>query len=233
MSGKPNGQAEVRMKMSHPAAGYAAGTLQTVRPGGNAAVPRTGEGMRRSALASEHGWEDYATVLARLLEAADGALERDTEAARECICRALALLGADIARESSRDSSAPCMAAGGLAPWQIRKLVNHVEANCSEELRAGDMAKIARLSTSYFTRAFKASFGETPHAYVMRRRIKHAQAMMLETDQALGAIAIACGFADQAHFSRRFRQATGTRPQSWRGVRRSGFDTSQGPDMAA
>jgi transcriptional regulator GlxA family with amidase domain len=99
--------------------------------------------------------------------------------------------------------------------------VEYIDANCTENLRGADLARVAKLSTSYFIRAFKASFGETPHAYVIGRRITLAQAMMLETDDPLGLIAVACGFSDQAHFCRRFRLATGTRPQNWRGTRRS------------
>jgi AraC family transcriptional regulator len=168
--------------------------------------------------------DDYAVVLARLLEAADRALEGDAASARDYIARALALLCPNSGRVEQADNRhrsapMPCVR-GGLAPWQIRKLVDYVEANCAEDLHGADMARIARLSTSYFIRAFKASFGVTPHAYVIRRRIAQAMTMMLETDAPLGRIALACGFSDQAHFCRRFRQATGTRPQNWRGARR-------------
>jgi AraC-like DNA-binding protein len=62
-------------------------------------------------------------------------------------------------------------------------------------------------------------FGETPHAYVIRRRMAQAKSMMLETDSPLGHIAVACGFSDQAHFSRRFRELAGIPPQRWRSAR--------------
>jgi AraC family transcriptional regulator len=181
--------------------------------------------------------EQYATVLARLLEAADDAIENDPMSARNCIGRALALLrpasGQPWKKESAPITRAPC-ARGGLAPWQIRQVVNHIDANCAENLRGTDLARVAKLSTSYFIRPFKASFGETPHAYVIRRRIMHAQDMMLETDESLGLIAVACGFSDQAHFCRRFRMATGMRPQNWRGARRGkSTGTGRGRPAAA
>jgi AraC family transcriptional regulator len=160
----------------------------------------------------------YAAVLARLLEAADDALARDPGSAKCCIARALALLE-DSGGSANLESPRIDCALGGLAPWQVRKLVGHVAANCTERLRTGDLAQIAKLSTSYFIRAFKVTFGETPHAYVIRCRIELAKGMMLETDTALGHIAAACGFSDQAHFSRRFRDLVGMPPQRWRSVR--------------
>ncbi len=172
--------------------------------------------------------KQYAAVLARLLEAADGALARDPDSAKGCIARALALLQPSI-NEDGRASAilerarTEC-ARGGLAPWQVRRLVGHVAANCTERLPTGDLARIAKLSTSYFIRAFKVTFGETPHAYVIRCRIELAKGMMMETDTPLGHIAVVCGFSDQAHFSRRFRELAGMPPQRWRSVRQSETD---------
>ena len=153
--------------------------------------------------------------LARLLTAADAALASNPGSAKHCIARALAMLEPRIMQRAPTEC-----ARGGLAPWQVRRLVDYVEANCTEKLRSEDLAHIAKLSVGYFIRAFKATFGETPHAYVIRRRIMQAKAMMLETNMPLGQIAIACGFSDQAHFSRRFREVVSTSPQRWRHARR-------------
>jgi len=78
------------------------------------------------------------------------------------------------------------------------------------------MARVAARSVCYFSRAFKVSFGETPHAYVMRRRVRRAQELMLNSDEPLSHIALACGFADQAHLSRLFRREVGATPSAWR-----------------
>jgi AraC family transcriptional regulator len=161
----------------------------------------------------------YAAVLARLLEAADGALARDPGSAKDCIALLEPSINADGRPSAILKSARTKGACGGLAPWQARRLVDHVEANCTEKLRSGDLARIAKLSIGYFIRAFKVTFGETPHAYVIRCRIVKAEAMMLETDWPLGQIGVACGFSDQAHFSRRFREMAGTSPQRWRSVR--------------
>lgn len=79
------------------------------------------------------------------------------------------------------------------------------------------LAGLAGLSLAEFARGFRAAMGESPHAYLTRRRIEHAQALLLaHPAQPLAEVAAALGFADQAHFSRRFRQVTGTTPARFR-----------------
>lgn len=107
-----------------------------------------------------------------------------------------------------------------LAPWQARRVAAHIDAHLSQNLRLTDLAAIARLSSSYFSRAFKGSFGQAPHAFIIERRIVRAQQEMLAADEPLSQIAIACGFADQAHLSRAFRRLTGRTPHAWRRARR-------------
>jgi AraC-like DNA-binding protein len=107
-----------------------------------------------------------------------------------------------------------------LAPWQAHRVVAHIDANLGQNLRLSDLAAIARLSSSYFSRAFKGSFGKAPHAFIIERRIVRAQQEMLSADDPLSQIAIACGFADQAHLSRAFRRLTGRTPHAWRRARR-------------
>jgi len=55
-----------------------------------------------------------------------------------------------------------------------------------------------------------------PHAYVIRQRIRRAQRLMLQTDDALSQIACLCGLTDQAHLTRLFRRMVGTTPKVWR-----------------
>jgi AraC-like DNA-binding protein len=76
------------------------------------------------------------------------------------------------------------------------------------------------LSASYFSRAFKVSFGETFSKYVARRRTERAQELMVMTDERLCEIALSCGFADQSHFTRVYQRQVGSSPASWRRQRR-------------
>jgi transcriptional regulator GlxA family with amidase domain len=97
-------------------------------------------------------------------------------------------------------------ARGGLAPWQKRKVERYLQDNIGQSMCMNEMAKQVRLSVSHFCRAFKKSFGDTPHAYVIRLRLELARKLMLSTDEPLSQIALSCGLADQAHLSKLFRR---------------------------
>jgi AraC family transcriptional regulator len=110
---------------------------------------------------------------------------------------------------------------GGLAPWAIRKVKVHIESNLDSPIRSEELAAIARLTPCHFIRAFRASFGDSPIAYVIRRRVERAQGLMLSTNEPLSQIAINCGFADQAYLCRLFRRIVGESPAAWRRARLS------------
>lgn len=103
-----------------------------------------------------------------------------------------------------------------LAPWQMRRITAHIDANLDTALRVEELARIARLSQSYFARAFSGSFGCPPHRFVTRCRLERAKELMLKADVSLRQIATDCGFADQAHFSRIFLKFIGDSPARWR-----------------
>ena len=105
---------------------------------------------------------------------------------------------------------------GGLAPWRVARLNRYIEANLAAPLTLSELAPQAQLSTSHFIRAFKISFGTTPRAYVLRKRLERAQELMRSTPDALADIAAACGLCDQSHLTRLFRRFTGMSPQQWR-----------------
>jgi AraC family transcriptional regulator len=168
------------------------------------------------------------TVVSELIETIADALSKDREAARECVRYASATL---LACARDTDESVDATAAeineqgryrGGLAPWQVRNVTSYIDANLSASLSCEALARLANLSVSYFARAFKCTFGYSPHEFLMRRRMERAQGLMLQTDAPLAQIALECGFADQAHLSRLFLRLTGERPATWRRARFSG-----------
>ncbi|HEX4158426.1 MAG TPA: AraC family transcriptional regulator [Rhizomicrobium sp.] len=110
----------------------------------------------------------------------------------------------------------PAAARGGLAPWQKRKVERYLQDNLEHSICMTELAKEARLSVSHFCRAFKTSFGDTPHAYVVRLRLELARKLMLSTDEPLSQIALSCGLADQAHLSKLFRRIYHDTPNAWR-----------------
>jgi len=104
----------------------------------------------------------------------------------------------------------------GLAPWQARKVKEFIDASLDSTIRLRDCASKARLSASYFSHAFRATFGTTVCDYIRRRRVERAQRLMLLSSEPLSQIALACGFADQAHYCRVFRDVVGSSPNVWR-----------------
>lgn len=152
-------------------------------------------------------------IAVEILRRACLALDSDARAAKREIHRALELL-LDSAIQAPFDHPV-----SGLAPWQARKVVDHVLANLEMPIRVEDLANVTRLSTSHFSRAFRLSFHTSPHAYIVALRVARARALMLKGNERMSQIAMACGFADQAHFSRAFHRKVGCAPGLWRRAR--------------
>ncbi|WP_137133308.1 AraC family transcriptional regulator [Rhizobium sp. FKY42] len=153
--------------------------------------------------------------LTRLLVHAMSLVEQNEEGAMELIRKASELVGNTEISESPSPSTR-----GGLAPWQVSRIKRHIEKELAGRINIDDLALITRLSTSYFSAAFRASFGTSPHDYICRRRIDHAKQLMLTTDTPLCEIALDCGLADQSHLCRVFRRITGQTPAAWRRAER-------------
>ncbi len=111
--------------------------------------------------------------------------------------------------------------AAGLAPWQEKRVARYIVQHATNTIQVRDLAAIARLSVSHFSRAFRSSFGAPPYALVCRYRVREAMRLMLITTWPLVEIADACGFADQSHFTRTFQRHADTSPGRWRRLRRS------------
>jgi AraC family transcriptional regulator len=109
---------------------------------------------------------------------------------------------------------------GGLAPWQLKRAKEFMEANLSTSVRLSELADLTRLSQSQFGRAFKASTGLAPHRWQMNLRINRAQQLLLDGETTLAQIALVTGFSEQSHLTRVFRRIVGVSPGSWRRDRR-------------
>jgi transcriptional regulator GlxA family with amidase domain len=159
------------------------------------------------------GYSPVPTEVAVLLNDAEASLRSDREFARACVARALVLLQADFVPIDSDPSPDPH---GGLAGWQVRRVVAYIEAHLESTVRVKDLAEVTCLSASHFSRAFKQSVGQAPMTYVIRQRIRLAQQMLLTTEESMSQIALACGMCDQAHLTRVFRRVVGDSPMAWR-----------------
>ncbi|MGF6711672.1 AraC family transcriptional regulator [Luteibacter sp. W1I16] len=157
------------------------------------------------------------STVTRLLEQALTAAETDLATTRACVAQVAALLEREQAPAVAKEQAPARRRVGaGLAPWQARRVAAHVDENLAFPITIDHLSTIAGLSSSYFCRAFKDTFGEPPHAYIMRRRVERAQSLMLQTREPLSQIALACGLSDQAHLCNLFRRLVGQSPSHWR-----------------
>jgi AraC family transcriptional regulator len=153
-----------------------------------------------------------ANSLAQLLETARREFERDSEAAKASLVTASHILQAEIERCSGANGSTR----GGLAAWQVVRVRAYVDSNLHRTIHIRDLSAVARLSPAHFSRQFKLAVGQSPHAYVVRRRLERACHLMMTSAEPLSEIALSVGFSDQAHLCRLFRQAFGQSPANWR-----------------
>jgi AraC family transcriptional regulator len=105
---------------------------------------------------------------------------------------------------------------GRLLTWQARKISDYIESHINGPVLVADLCALIQRSEAHFSRSFKRTFGESPHSFIVRRRVGLAAQYMLTTDAPLIDIALRCGFTDQAHMCKHFRQAMGQTPAAWR-----------------
>ncbi len=111
----------------------------------------------------------------------------------------------------------------GLAPApqlddrRLARAVDYVETHIAAPLTVGELAGAACMSPSAFSRAFRTVTGETPWAFVRRRRLERAAERMVRTDDTLMQVAADCGFADASHLVRCWKRAYGTTPRGDKG----------------
>lgn len=104
----------------------------------------------------------------------------------------------------------------GFGPADREFLRDHIERHLAEPLQLRQLAALVGLSPSGLSRAFKASFGLAPHAYVLQRRLERARQLLRGSRLPLTDVALACGFASQSHFTDAFTLRVGQPPGRYR-----------------
>jgi AraC family transcriptional regulator len=103
-----------------------------------------------------------------------------------------------------------------LAPWQVRRITEFVEAGIGAELRIADLATLVGVSVGHFHRAFRATTGRTPLMYINEARVRRALSVMAVENISVAALALRVGFLSPSHFTRIFRRFTGLSPSDVR-----------------
>lgn len=129
-------------------------------------------------------------------------------AAEEAMLRFLRLLSTRHSSWSVRDDVAP-------RPSAIATIAREfIDAHFAERIQLGTLAGICEVSPFHLIRAFRASVGVPPHAYLKQRRVAEAMAM-LQRGAPIARAAYACGFSDQSHLTRAFKRTYGFPPGAY------------------
>lgn len=168
-------------------------------------APRAGLGCPGPGLV-----DPWLATLARRIAALD-----DPPTPIEAGYLGLAALAHLVARYSER-GGASFVAKGGLATWQLKRVLEAIEADLAGELTLAELAATCRLSPFHFARSFRRSTGQPPHAYVTNRRIARAKDLLADRRASVIDVAAAVGFDNPGHFAKVFRRSTGVTPSRYR-----------------
>jgi AraC family transcriptional regulator len=161
---------------------------------------------------------DWMHDVVALLDAAIGHLHQE-HAAHGAILEAAALLRRRVDPQPMEGAADDGKAR--LLAWQARKVLDYIDRHITGRVLVADLCALVGRSEAHFSRSFKGTFGCSPHAFMVRRRVEMAAKYMLQTVMSLRDIALGCGFVDQAHLCKHFRVATGETPAAWRRAKRA------------
>ena len=162
--------------------------------------------------------ESLPAAISSLIDGAVTFFDADRDASRRYLLRASALLRAKRQARGGADGSRKSLSRGGLAAWQLHRLIDYIEPLLGEQITAKDLADRINISVGQLYRAFKVSVGVSPSHYITGRRVELACVMIKTTRAPLAQVAIACGLCDQSHLCRVFRRTLGMTPAAWRRV---------------
>ena len=91
-----------------------------------------------------------------------------------------------------------------------------MDRDYARPLNVAALAKVTHTSEAHFIRTFRATFGETPHRYLQRRRVERAMFLLRETDRSVSEICLDVGFNSLGTFSRTFQEIVGDPPTTYR-----------------
>ena len=98
----------------------------------------------------------------------------------------------------------------------LRRARDRMDREYASGLRVSDLAAAAHMSTGHFQRSFKAGYGETPHSYLMTRRVERAMMLLRGRAMSVTEVCMAVGASSLGSFSSRFTELVGETPSAYR-----------------
>jgi AraC family transcriptional regulator len=109
--------------------------------------------------------------------------------------------------------------AHGLSPLQLKRVIDFIRAHLNQDLSLASLAAQTGFSSYHFARLFRQTVGESPHQFVLRQRLETACHLLERTKMSPAQIALECGFANQSHLTRLFKQRFDLTPHAFRVLR--------------
>jgi AraC family transcriptional regulator len=122
----------------------------------------------------------------------------------------------DLARHLRAIDPEPEMIAGGLAPWQLRRIVGYIDSHPGATGNVTELSALCGISCRHLRRLFKQTTKQTLHEYVRDAWVAKAKSLLCDTELPLKEISSQIGFTDPSSFSMAFRRATGAAPRTFR-----------------
>lgn len=155
-------------------------------------------------------------VLANLTRALVPALERPEQASRLFVDQLATAIGIHLVQRYGGRASESAARKRKLSRSHEVLAKNLLLEKLDGEISILDVSRACNLSRGYFIRAFRETTGMTPYKWLLNERITRAREMLRGSQAGLSEVAVACGFADQSHFTRVFSSVVGTTPGDWR-----------------
>lgn len=167
-----------------------------------------------TALSAETASKDI--VLANLARALIPALEKPEESSALFIDQMATAIGTYLVHRYGGRPIASATRSRSLSRSHEHLAKSLLLENLDGNISISEVAQACNLSRGYFIRAFRETTGMTPHQWLLSERIDRARDLLRTSNAPLAEVAIACGFADQSHFTRVFSTIVGATPGNWR-----------------
>nr|WP_232328506.1 AraC family transcriptional regulator [Kibdelosporangium sp. MJ126-NF4]CEL22830.1 Transcriptional regulator, AraC family [Kibdelosporangium sp. MJ126-NF4]CTQ89970.1 Transcriptional regulator, AraC family [Kibdelosporangium sp. MJ126-NF4] len=161
-------------------------------------------------LAEELGSTD--PLLEQLALALDAVVREWEPSALTYVDQVTALLASQLIRRHSAGHAVPEPRQTGLSHRQFERVRDLLAERLDTPVPLKDMAAVAGLSVSQFSRQFKLTTGHAPHRFLLRMRLKQAELLLRTSSVPIAQVAVQCGFSHQEHLTRAMRAHLGTTP---------------------
>lgn len=103
----------------------------------------------------------------------------------------------------------------GLPKYKLKQVFTYIHEHLDQNIQLADLGNVVGMSQHYFCRCFKQSMGISPYQYVIQQRVNRAGKLLKQRNLTISEIALQCGFANQDHFTKTFRQIVGVTPKAY------------------